>query len=173
MTRCIDTSRKDAKAYPELGMRPTRIAAARPIAVRPPEANLGFSGSYTLEFAHFRRQRALQGRSLAGAAKQPRFSSNLSTFMSKIVFLAVTTLERSASGRCRTTILLKAHAFAPCGYLPAWGFFSSQFIHNARGSLTRDCSDVVPEIQPGSSKSEVITRISVYSSNVELDLTYF
>jgi len=43
MTRYIETSRKDAKAYPELGMRPTRIAAARPIAVRPPEANLGFT----------------------------------------------------------------------------------------------------------------------------------
>ena len=53
------------------------------------------------------------------------------------------------------------------------GLFSSQYMHSARGCLPRDYSDVFPEIQPGSSKSVVITRISVYSSDVELDLTYF
>jgi hypothetical protein len=79
-------------------------------------------GSSTLESAHLNACRACKVRVAAGTVKQPRFSSNLSTFMSNCI-LVVTTSERNVSGRCRTTILPQARAFAPCGYLPAWGFF--------------------------------------------------
>ena len=105
-------------------MRPTRIAAARPIAVPPPEANLGFYAdrvhwnSLTLDAC-----RALSGQSCGWCAvNRPRFSSNLSTFMSNCISV-VTTLERNVSGRCRTTILPQAHAFPRADTSPHGAFF--------------------------------------------------
>jgi hypothetical protein len=92
--------------------------SARVVAAVPSK----IAGSSTLEFAHLNACRACKVRVAAGAVKQPRFSSNLSTFMSNCILVA-TTSERNVSGRCRTTILPQARAFAPCGYLPAWGFF--------------------------------------------------
>ena len=56
--------------------------------------------------------------------KQPRFSSNLSTFM---CILVVTTLERNLSGRCRTTILPQAHASPRADAFPH-GAFSWQYV---------------------------------------------
>lgn len=111
------------QAYPELGMRPTRTAAARPIAVRPPEANLGFTrivylGIRALSTDNVRCRVGVA----AGAVKRPRFSSNLSTFMFNCI-LVVTTLERNVSGRCRTTILPQAHAYCPVRMPSRMGLF--------------------------------------------------
>jgi hypothetical protein len=60
---------------------------------------------------------------VAAGVKQPRFSNNLSTFMSNYILVA-TTLESNVSGRYRTTILPQAHALAPCGHLLRTGIFS-------------------------------------------------
>ena len=104
--------------------------------------------------------------------KQPRFSSNLSTFMSNCI-LVVTTLERNLSGRCRTTILPQAHAFAPCGYLPAWGFFLAVRAVAAQTVCPTADSNVFLQIQPGSSKNDFITPIRAYSCNAKFDMIHF
>jgi hypothetical protein len=114
-------------------MRPTRIATARPIAVRPP-ANLGFMRTVDVGI---RSPSAPDGRCkvrvAAGAVERPLFSSNLSTFMSNCI-LVVTTLERSDSGRCRTTILPQARA-CPVRIPPAWAFFIAVLCRPAPGCL--------------------------------------
>jgi hypothetical protein len=56
---------------------------------------------------------------------------------------------------------------------PAGGFFSSQFLQTRADCCPATNSAVFLQIQPDSSKSGLFTRIQVYSSNVELDLTHF
>jgi hypothetical protein len=87
------------QAYSEFGGATNPDPAARPIAVRPPEANLSF-GRLVNDGILSTPDVRCNARIAAGAV--PRFSSNLSTFMSNCI-LVVTTLERNVSGRCRTT----------------------------------------------------------------------
>jgi hypothetical protein len=112
-------------------MRPTRIATARQL--RSVRQRTGFM---RIVDVGIRSPSAPDGRCkvrvAAGAVKRPRFRSNLSTFMSNCI-LVVTTLESNGSGRCRTTDPPTGARFAPCGYLPAWGLFSSQFMQTRAG----------------------------------------
>lgn len=122
MTRCIETSRKDATGLPGIG------DATNPDSRG--SANCGPSARSESRFYADRipwnsrstdNVRCRVGVA-AGAVKRPRFSSNLSTFMFNCI-LVVTTLERNVSGRCRTTILPQAHAYCPVRMPSRMGLF--------------------------------------------------
>jgi hypothetical protein len=148
-------------------MRPTWIAAARPIAVPPPERTSVSRGSQMLEFAHFRRLTCVvRSEMRLCAVKQPRFSSNLSTFMSNCISV-VTTLERNVSGRCRTTILPQARALPRADTSSARGFFHRSLCIPALTGGPAANTNVAFQIQPDSSKGGLLTRSRVYSPNVE------
>jgi hypothetical protein len=85
--------------------------------------------------------------------------------------LVVTTLERNASGRCRTTILPQARPLPRADTSPHGAFFIAVYADPRRAVLPCGCSNVFLQIQPGSSKSGHLTRSRAYSSDVELDLT--
>ena len=154
------------QAYPELGMRPARTAAARPIAVRPPEANLGFTrivylGIRALSTDNVRCRVGVA----AGAVKRPRFSSNLSTFMFNCI-LVVTTLERHVSGAAAPQSSHRRTLIAPVRILPAWGFFPCSTCSSPRRLFA-------PRIQPCSSTIDCITRNRAYSCNAKFDVIHF
>ena len=118
-------------------MRPSRIAATWPIAVRPPEANLGFTRIVGLGICSLQTPDVCcEVRVAAGALKQPRFNSNLSTFMSNCI-LVVTTLERNVSGRCRTTILPQARALPRVDTFPHGAFFIAAYAYRRRAVRLR------------------------------------
>jgi hypothetical protein len=86
--------------------------------------------------------------------------------------LVVTTLERNVSGRCRTTILLQAHALPRADTFPHGAFFIAVYADPRRDCLPVANSNVFFQIQLDSSKSGLLTRSRMYSSSVELDLTH-
>jgi hypothetical protein len=127
MTRCIEPPAKMQQPYPEFGdatnLDSCGSAHCGPFA----RANLGFTRIADVGICRFRRLTCVVGSELRlCAVKQPRFSNNLSTFMSNCISV-VTTLERNVSGRS-ASLFSHRRALCPVRTPPPHGAFFIAFM---------------------------------------------
>ena len=119
MTRCIETSRNMQQAYPEFGdatpdSRGSVLRSVRQTSVFTRIVDVGIRS---------RRLTCVVRSELRLVPSSNHDLAAISPHLCLIAILVVTTLERNVTGRCRTNNPPTGAPFAPCGYLPAWGFF--------------------------------------------------